>query len=65
MQMPKSKYEQTKVCDETLVKEMTSVQDIFSIVSDVVFLYSGQKCILFLKEDLEHISMVTVLFQFS
>ena len=33
MQMPKSKYEQTKVCDETLVKEMTSVQDIFSIVS--------------------------------
>ena len=28
MQMPKSKYEQTKVCDETLVKEMTSVQDI-------------------------------------
>lgn len=33
MQMPKSKYEQTKVCDETLVKEMTSVQDIFSVVS--------------------------------
>ena len=33
MQMPKSKYEQTKVCDETLVKEMTSVQDVFSIVS--------------------------------
>ena len=31
--MPKSKYEQTKVCDETLVKEMTSVQDVFSIVS--------------------------------
>ena len=33
MQMPKSKYQQTKVCDETLVKEMTSVQDVFSIVS--------------------------------
>ncbi|MDY4617999.1 MAG: DUF87 domain-containing protein [Lachnospiraceae bacterium] len=33
MQMPKSKYEQTKVCDEPLVKEMTSVQDVFSIVS--------------------------------
>ena len=33
MQMPKSKYQQTKVCDETLVKEMTSVQDIFSILS--------------------------------
>ena len=36
MQMPKSKYEQTKVCDETLVKEMTSVQDVFSIVTDAV-----------------------------
>ena len=33
MKMPKSKYEQTKVCDEVLVKEMTSVQDVFSIVS--------------------------------
>ena len=33
MQMPKSKYQQTKVCDETLVKEMVSVQDVFSIVS--------------------------------
>ena len=33
MQMPKSKYQQTKVCDETLVKEMASVQDVFSIVS--------------------------------
>ena len=33
MKMPKSKYEQTKVCDEPLVKEMTSVQDVFSIVS--------------------------------
>lgn len=33
MQMPKSKYQQTKVCDEPLVKEMTSVQDVFSIVS--------------------------------
>ena len=33
MKMPKSKYEQTKVPDEPLVKEMTSVQDIFSIIS--------------------------------
>ncbi len=33
MQMPKSKYQQTKVCDETLVKDMMSVQDVFSIVS--------------------------------
>lgn len=33
MKMPKSKYEQTKVCDEVLVKEMTSVQDVFSILS--------------------------------
>lgn len=33
MKMPKSKYEQTKVTDEPLVKELTSVQDIFSIVS--------------------------------
>lgn len=29
----KSKYEQTKVADEPLVKELTSVQDIFSIIS--------------------------------
>ena len=28
-----SKYEQTKVADEPLVKELTSVQDIFSIIS--------------------------------
>ena len=33
MQMPKSKYEQTKVCDAPVVKELKSVQDIFSIVS--------------------------------
>ena len=33
MQMPKSKYEQTKVCDEVLVKEMAGVQDVLSIVS--------------------------------
>lgn len=33
MKMPKSKYEQTKVADEPLVKEMTSVQDMFSIIS--------------------------------
>ena len=33
MKMPKSKYEQTKLCDEPLVKEMTSVQDIFPIKS--------------------------------
>ena len=31
--MPKSKYEQTKVPDEPLIKEMSSVQDIFSILS--------------------------------
>lgn len=29
----KTKYEQTKVADEPLVKELTSVQDIFSIIS--------------------------------
>ena len=33
MKMPKSKYEQTKVPDEPLIKEMSSVQDIFSILS--------------------------------
>lgn len=33
MQMPKSKYEQTKICDMPLHKEMTSVQEVFSIVS--------------------------------
>lgn len=33
MQMPKSKYEQTKICDMPLTKEMKSVQDIFSVVS--------------------------------
>lgn len=33
MQMPKSKYEQTKVCDSPRVKEMFSVQDVFSIES--------------------------------
>lgn len=33
MQMPKSKYEQTKVCDAPLNKEMDSVQDVFSVVS--------------------------------
>ena len=33
MQMPKSKYEQTKICDEPRVKEMRSTQDIFSIES--------------------------------
>ena len=46
MQMPKSKYEQTKVCDETLVKEMASVQDIFSIVSieeSGIFELNGKK----------------------
>lgn len=32
MKMPKSKYEQTKVSDEPLIKEMLSVQD-FSILS--------------------------------
>ncbi|MDD3139430.1 MAG: ATP-binding protein [Lachnospiraceae bacterium] len=31
--MPKTKYEQTKVCDEPRVKEMLSVQDVFSIES--------------------------------
>ena len=33
MQMPKSKYEQTKVCDSPRVKELLSVQDVFSIES--------------------------------
>lgn len=33
MQMPKSKYEQTKICDVPQIKEMKSVQDIFSVVS--------------------------------
>lgn len=33
MQMPKSKYEQTKRVDISRVKEMKSVQDVFSIVS--------------------------------
>ena len=33
MQMPKSKYEQTKICDMPRTKEMKSVQDIFSVVS--------------------------------
>ncbi len=33
MKMPKSKYEQTKICDMPLHKEMLSVQDVFSIVS--------------------------------
>jgi hypothetical protein len=33
MQMPKSKYEQTKVCDSPRVKEMYSVQDVFSMES--------------------------------
>lgn len=33
MQMPKSKYEQTKICDVPQTKEMKSVQDIFSVVS--------------------------------
>ncbi len=33
MQMPKSKYEQTKVCDAPVEKELKSVQDIFSIAS--------------------------------
>lgn len=33
MQMPKSKYEQTKICDTPLVKDLTGVQDVFSVVS--------------------------------
>lgn len=33
MQMPKSKYAQTKICDEPRIKEMRSTQDIFSIES--------------------------------
>ena len=46
MQMPKSKYEQTKICDEPRVKEMTSTQDIFSIESideSSVFELPGKK----------------------
>ena len=30
VKMPKSKYEQTKVSDEPLIKEMSSVQDFFN-----------------------------------
>lgn len=33
MQMPKSKYEQSKICDEPLVKEMANVQEVLSVVS--------------------------------
>ncbi len=33
MQLPKSKYEQTKICDNPIVKELACVQDVFSIVS--------------------------------
>ena len=33
MKLPKSKYEQTKLWDLPLVKEMKCVQDLFSIVS--------------------------------
>ena len=33
MKMPRSRYEQTKICDEPYVKEMAGVQDLFSIVS--------------------------------
>ena len=33
MQMPKSKYEQTKQNDEPRVKEVLSVQDVCSVVS--------------------------------
>lgn len=33
MKALKSKYEQTKVADEPLVKELSSVQDIFSVIS--------------------------------
>ena len=33
MQMPKSKYEQTKVCDVPRVPQMRGVQDVFSIES--------------------------------
>ncbi len=46
MQMPKSKYEQTKICDEPRVKEMMSVQDVFSIESvdeEGIFELPGKK----------------------
>lgn len=33
MKLPKSKYEQTKLWDLPLVKEISCVQDLFSIVS--------------------------------
>lgn len=33
MKALKSKYEQTKVADEPFIKELASVQDIFSIIS--------------------------------
>ena len=46
MQMPKSKYEQTKVCDNPRIKELLSVQDVFSIESiddSSVFELPGKK----------------------
>lgn len=46
MQMPKSKYAQTKICDEPRVKEMKSTQDIFSIESideSSIFALPGKK----------------------
>ena len=33
MKMPRSRYEQTKICDEPYVKEMAGVQELFSLVS--------------------------------
>lgn len=46
MQMPKSKYAQTKICDEPRIKEMRSTQDIFSIESideSSIFALPGKK----------------------
>ena len=47
MQMPKSKYEQTKICDVPQIKEMKSVQDIFSVVS----IEMKAECLNFQTED--------------
>lgn len=49
MQMPKSKYEQTKICDVPQMKEMKSVQDIFSVVSMLIFI---------LAEDMEELTQI-------
>lgn len=39
MKMPKSKYEQTKVPDEPLIKEMSSVQEFFQFLASMTAVY--------------------------